>query len=487
MEMEEGSDVMDLITAVEEVDTEEGTAQLCRKIGRVAGKSAEDRDTLGSFEGITAMYAAVKRNNKSGEAMRAFMLAMPGLCHKSTVNRGIVRDEGALDAIVDMLLRTSAELYNAPGADGDMPDMDTRDEDGQDLGEAKADEDGEESGPGMQLGDAGEALSCCIALEALCKANDGNKKAAARIKTEFNEDEIQERPDDLSVPLFKGETGAMDALMTILENTTNQRLKVMAFRALRTLTTDDDNRQLSCVPSAVENREHVSDEQHFPRMRKILVAAMEEPSNALAQIVLLLMKDMSWHQNRIHALVFEDKVLPKVVKTMHAAGQDADVVKAVLKVLRQFCFSDDMKKIVVYETDCLPWCVSAVRKHTANVYILEQAFGLFSNLCLRMPKIAVHLAENCDLLSMAHTVMHAHPNNANLMRTVVQSMRNISKVEEVLNQIMESILLDDLREIVTVHKDDPAWRDAVEITKTFLRELREDKGLRDAPKWNEFY
>jgi len=476
MEMEQGSDVMDLITAIEEVDTEGGTAQLCRQIGRLAGKSAEDRDTIGSFEGITSMYQAVKRNNQSGEAMRAFMLAMPGLCHKSTVNRGIVRDEGALDEIVNLLLRKSAELYHAPGGDGDMPDMDTRDEDG------------EEAAPGMQLGDAGEALAACIALEALCKANDGNKKAAARIKTEFNEDELVEKMDDLSVPLFKGSAGAMDALMTILENTSNPKLKVMAFRALRTLTTDDDNRQLSCVPSAVENREHVSDEQHFPRMRKILVAAMEEPSNALAQIVLLLMKDMSWHQNRIHALVYEDKVMPKVIKTMHAAGPaDSDVVKAVLKVLRQFCFSDDMKKMVVFQTDCLPWCVQAVKKHTANVFILEQAFGLFSNLCLRMPKIAVHLAEHCDLLSMAHTVMHAHPNNANLMRTVVQSMRNISKVEEVLNQIMESILLDDLREIVAKHKDEPAWRDAVEITKTFLRELREDQGLRDAPKWNEFY
>jgi len=66
-------------------------------------------------------------------------------------------------------------------------------------------------------------------------------------------------------------------------------------------------------------------------------------------------------------------------------------------------------------------------------------------------------------------------------------MRNISKVEEVLNAIMESILLDDLRDLVLQHKDDPAWRDAVEISKTFLRELREDKGLRAAPQWNEFY
>ena len=31
------------------------------------------------------MYNAVKRNNKAGEAWRAYMVAMPAFCHKSTV------------------------------------------------------------------------------------------------------------------------------------------------------------------------------------------------------------------------------------------------------------------------------------------------------------------------------------------------------------------------------------------------------------------
>jgi hypothetical protein len=490
--MDEESDVMDLITQLEEVSTEAETVQLCRQLAKAAARSAEDRDTIGSFEGLSTLYAAVKRNNKAGEAMRAYMIAMPAFCHKSTVNRGIIRDDGALDEIVNRLLHLSENLYNAPGGDGDMPDMDVRDEDGEDLGAgdtAKADEEGEGwEALAVSLDDQGEAVAACIALEALCKANDGNKKAAARINAEFNEEELVNKMDDLSVPLFKSHAGALDALIAILETTADPKLKVVAFRALKSLTTDDDNRQLSCVPSAVENREHCTDEQHFPRMRKVLVSAMDNPSPQLAQVVLLVMKGMSWHQNRIHALVFEDKVLPKVIKTMHAAGQDVDTVYAVLVVLRQFCFSDDMKKIVAFdEPDCLPWCVSAIKKHTKNTRILEQAFGLFSNLALKMPKIAQHLAENCDLLSIAHTVMHMHPNNANLLRTVVQSMRNISKVEEVLNAIMESILLDDLRDLVLQHKDDPAWRDAVEISKTFLRELREDKGLRAAPQWNEFY
>lgn len=488
----EEMDVLELISALEEVKSEEETVKLCKIIAKMTSKSAEDRDTFGSFDGLATLYQAVKRNNsKSGAAMRAFMLMMPAVCHKSAVNRGIVRDDGALDDIVNMLLRICHEKHLAPGNDGDMPDIDTRSDDGQDLGAAntaKADNGEDEEKMAVVDFGGGDALAACIALEALCKANDGNKKAAARIKTDFNAEEIEQNPDDVSVPLFKTKEGALEAFMTILESAESDKLKVHAFRALRTLTQDDDNRQLSCVPSAVENREFCSDEQHFPRMRKIMCAAMDDPSSNLAQVVMLLMKDMCWHQNRIHALVYEDKVLPKIIKTMFQTSKDdADTVRSVLVVLRQFCFSDDMKRMLVFETEAMPWIVSAVKKHTNSPRILEQAFGLFSNLLLRMPKIAAFLAAECDMLSMAHTVMHNYPNNGSLMRTVVQCMRNVSKVEEALAHIMDSVVLDDLRDIVKDHENDPAWRDAVEISKTFLRELREDAGLRAAPKWNEFY
>jgi len=83
--------------------------------------------------------------------------------------------------------------------------------------------------------------------------------------------------------------------------------------------------------------------------------------------------------------------------------------------------------------------------------------------------------------------MHIHPTHPGLMRTVVQTVRNVSKVEDTLAQIKESVIIDELRDIMVQHKDDPKWRDAVEITKQFLRELREDQGLRDAPVFNEFY
>merc|ERR1711869_168958 len=218
------------------------------------------------------------------------------------------------------------------------------------------------------------------------------------------------------------------------------------------------------------------------------MGAMTEPSPAMAQVVLPLMKDMCWNQTKIHQLVFEDNILPLVLAAMQMAGTSEEaVVKAVLIVLRQFCFSDDMKKLVAYDEKFLPWSVAAVKTYSHIKGILEQAFGLFSNLCLKMPTIAEHLTEKCELLSLAHVTMHKHPEAPSLLRTVVQTVRNISKVESVLESIKESIIIEELRDIIVKQRDNPKWRDTVEISKQFLRELREDTGLRDAPQFNEYY
>merc|ERR1711939_390035 len=194
------------------------------------------------------------------------------------------------------------------------------------------------------------------------------------------------------------------------------------------------------------------------------------------------------NQTKIHQLVLEDHILPLVLAAMQKAGTTEEpVVKAVLIVLRQFCFSDDMKKLVAYDKKFLPWSVAAIKTYTHNKGILEQAFGLFSNLTLKMLAIAEHLTEKCELLSLAHITMHKHPDAPSLLRTVVQTVRNISKVESVLESIKESVIIEELRDIIVKQKDNPKWRDTVEITKQFLRELREDVGLRDAPQFNEYY
>merc|ERR1712098_558112 len=196
-------------------------------------------------------------------------------------------------------------------------------------------------------------------------------------------------------------------------------------------------------------------------------------------------KDLCWHQDRIHQLVFDDGILPRVIATMETAGQDEPTVFAVLAVLRKFCFSDDMKRMVVFETSALPWCLSGIRKHTKHERIMEQAFGLLSNISLRMPKIAELLHEKHDVLSVCHTVLHTHRQAPNLLRTVVQCVRNLSRVEEARESVCDSIIIEELRDLVTENKADPKWRDVVNITKQLLRELREDKGIVDRPQYNE--
>jgi hypothetical protein len=451
------------------------------------------------------MILKVRAKRWQGRVMRAFMLSLPSLCKQSHVNRGIARDEGALDHIVEYLLKVSKQVE--PGDDDDLPDLDapapleerepesslpdTRESAGEELGGG---EESEDKGFGADGLESKDVVLACIALEALCRANDGNKKAAARISEEFNEQELLDKGmDDISVPIFKSKEGALEALIAILERSyatgkNNTKLQVVAFRALKSLTSDDDNRQLSCAPSAVQNREFCADGENFDIMRKILCAAMKDPSSAIAQVVLVLMKDMCWNQTKIHQLVFEDKILPLVLATMEKAGTTEEpVVKAVLIVLRQFCFSDDMKKLVAYDEKFLPWSLAAVKTYSHNKGVLEQAFGLFSNLTLKMPAIAELLTEKCELLSIAHITMHKHPETPTLLRTVVQTVRNISKVEHVLESIKESIIIEELRDIMVKQKDNPKWRDTIEITKQFLRELREDTGLRDAPQFNEYY
>jgi len=264
-------------------------------------------------------------------------------------------------------------------------------------------------------------------------------------------------------------------------------LQLAAFKALRILATDDDVRQCTCVPSAVENREYVSNEESFPRLRRIISRAFEDPTPALARVVLVMMKDVCWHQDRIFALVYEDKILPKIERTMKTAGDSQNTVYAVLVLFRQFCFSDKMKSVVTFDTQVLPWVIKAVKKYTQNDRVMEQAFGLFSNLMIRMPKVTSHIVQNFDILSLSHTVLNQHKNNPQLLRTVVQSIRNCSKDEEVALTIKDSVVIDELRELVLAHREHPQWRDVIEISRQFLRELRLDEGIALAPKWNEYY
>ena len=56
------------------------------------------------------------------------------------------------------------------------------------------------------------------------------------------------------------------------------------------------------------------------------------------------------------------------------------------------------RQILRYDKKFLPWSLAAVKTYSHNKGVLEQAFGLFSNLTLKMPAIAELLTEKCELL-----------------------------------------------------------------------------------------
>ena len=127
--------------------------------------------------------------------------------------------------------------------------------------------------------------------------------------------------------------------------------------------------QGSVVPAAVENRDYLSDQQHFPRARKIIITSLESIRKKMGVVnktvseldkekgekmlteaeqyanmdalawwrlegVLLVLKEVGCAQKRIHQFVLEDNVLPLLRDSLKIG--DVNIVRACLFVLRQF-------------------------------------------------------------------------------------------------------------------------------------------------------
>merc|ERR1712139_150688 len=147
-----------------------------------------------------------------------------------------------------------------------------------------------------------------------------------------------------------------------------------------------------------------------------------------------------------------------------------------------------MGEQIAIDTDIAQVTLMVVKQKTKNVAIMEQAFGLFSNLVLRMPHIAERLYEEPNRLAMvAQIVMQQHNEVVGVVKTVLQTLRNLSKVEGAAEEMKESELFEQMRNIVRDRRGDDKWWDVVEIAKQFLREMREDDGVRAPPKHNDYY
>ena len=61
--------------------------------------------------------------------------------------------------------------------------------------------------------------------------------------------------------------------------------------------------------------------------------------------ILLMLKEVGCHQERIHKFVFEDNLLPLIKEVLCYRNAPVTIVRASIYVLRQFAFSDDMKEL----------------------------------------------------------------------------------------------------------------------------------------------
>jgi hypothetical protein len=483
-----GLEIMDLI---DELGTDTGPEAFCkvvRAIGDKAKADDSDRECFGDFEGFQAILATLKKYGgddgflvDSGYCMKSLCLALPGLCFKSNVNRGIIRDEGVLEMIVNFLA-WSVETKNAECC-----------------------------------------MAACAGVKAACLASDGNKMAACRLaeagiddsrtcKLALNEPGMCDTScEDSSVPEFKGtRKGALDLILDAMDGFKDNlkddpeksiEFQTAAFSALRALVIDDDPRGRGdeMLPSAVANRDYLADEAHFPRLRKHIAASFkatnaEDIRRDRLEVLLQLTKEVANHPDRINDFVMGDDMLTTVRAILSSyakrpPAQSDVVLRSSIALLRQFSFAEELKQLIT-DTDTAQSVVTVLKQRTDNLAIIEQSFGLFSNLTFKKEEIVEKLnADPTRLVSIARIVLNMHRTAPGVVKTVVHTLRNASKVPEALEEMREFGVFELIRMIVIEFKDskDTKWHSAIDSGKHFLREHREDEGIREKPKHNEYY
>lgn len=393
--------------------------------------------------------------------MLAFCRVMPIVCRTSTVNRASLRDEGFVAAAVELLREATL------------------------------------------AGNEVETVLAAVALSNTCTANDGNKKAAAQLP------ECAQSPE---TALFPGVAGSPTA--AVWEPGTSQKLGGMqillealgrfpeslavqteAVAAFRTLVTDDDPRKAECEPAAVENREVALSDAGFPFVATAieralgLVKASEKLPVKLLEQTLLLLREVARRQDLIQMLAIDTKYLT-LVQEMSLQSADARIVRAGLSVLRAFVVDDAVRDDFGLMGDGPQQCLAAVKNHIGTPAVCEQGFGLFANLTLRKSSIAASLNAGAPgIVAMAGVVLVKHRERADVMRSVVQAVRNVAAQDESASkEVAASDIFEEVRGIVKRHEGGEArWRAAVDVARQFLREFRQDEGMEKASQYNKYY
>lgn len=452
--VEDLPEMMDLVDEVEEAAQDPSAlAQVLRRVGGRAKLSLNDREAFCDFEGVSKVCEAISKepHNWRGEAMLALCAIIPELCRASVINRGAFNDEGFVDQVVDYL------------------DEVVRD------------------------GNEEEVMCMSTALSALCTAHDGNKKAAARLLGEFNEEELVKSDcNDPRVPLFKEseKPGALNIFLNALTRfQENARLQAAVLEAFTCLIRDDDARQAS-VPWAVKNRDQAVGTllpEVLACAHQAIALACKQSFLKLRQQILLLVKEIACRQDTIETLLTDASLLPCMQSWL--GDKSLVLVRASLSALRALAFADSVKEAFVFESDIAKLCLLAVQIHLTDSAVCAQGFGFFANIALRKPHIAAWLeGSECSVVGLAHHVMEKHVGQPAVMSSVIQALRNImAHNKEKALEIVEPGMFDNLRQVVVKHQNEPKWRSATQNARQLLLEFDELGSLRASPEWNEYY
>ena len=434
-------EIPELLELIDEVEaaSEEELPGIMVKIGLRLKASPKDRDLLSDFEGINQISEVLSKSDWRGEAMLAFCRIMPEVCRTSLVNRACLRETGVLTATVKMLKKA----------------LDVKDEE--------------------------TVLAGCIAISAMCTANDANKQVAAQV---FEEKTLIDDSAD-EKPLH----GAIFLLLDILEAFSESvHLQTEAMAALRSLVVDDDPRKSECMPSALENREVLLSEEIYPKVQAIVKSAskMTPQPMKLTEQTLLLLREIARGQERIQELAKPSQMMPYVRKAL--ASSEARVVRAALAVLRAFAVSEDVRDELSLSCETKGY-VQAVREHLGTPVVCEQGYGLLANLTLRNPAMASFLNDTeHQVISLGQLVLEKHPERPDVAKSVIQLLWSVSRQNpKALAEVREAEIFVALRKMVGEHENEQRWHGAVEVARQFLREFREDEGVQKKPVYNEFY
>jgi len=474
----EGPDMMELVDQLENFEGEdvEELNQILRNVGKCCEADPTERDMFGDCDGFDHLKPLLL---KLPGCHGAWCEMIPALVSKHVINQCSIRDDD--ESATVHFRKTGPDSFDAiketdQEAPVHVPMVKILFEYVKEKVNALHD----------------KPPTCAIpfdALRAVTVQNDANKRAI----TTLGGLDLLLRAASSCLPKDPEAEQASAKVLTSV---------IMAFGSL---CKDDDPRQPSCVPTAVENRDGVG-KSDFPELRRICRRAIElygeheHVGQKCCDVVFPLLKDTSNHHLKIGDLVRKDKMLQTAVylcKFWNERGGEVGV-KSTLAFIRHIAMVDvpkgttisrdmvgeDMKEYLANDCEFLKIFFRILKVNmNGSERVTEQCFGLLSNMVLRKEHIALNFVHQYELIDNCRLALFKFGTKSPIIiKTVLQVLLNIGQIEECCKLMEDDVIYAKAREVFE-HAEaefkgsgNEKWRDAYDKCKRFLTAQREEVG-----------